>query len=85
MLLTITAVVFGILGLVLGAGGTQLVILGGSPYFLLAAWLSWPRPFSYTSSVQKLFGSTGSSSSRASSGPSWKSGSTGGSSGRAAA
>lgn len=36
MLLIITAVVFGILGLVLGAGGIQLLILGGSPYFLLA-------------------------------------------------
>jgi len=36
MFLIVTAVVFGILGLVLGAGGIQLLTLGGSPYFLLA-------------------------------------------------
>ena len=36
MFLIVTAVIFGLLGLVLGAGGIQLLILGGSPYFLLA-------------------------------------------------
>lgn len=36
MFLTITAVIFGVLGLVLGVGGAQLVLLGGSPYFLIA-------------------------------------------------
>lgn len=36
MLVTITAVAFGILGLVLAGGGTQLALLGGSLYYLLA-------------------------------------------------
>jgi quinoprotein glucose dehydrogenase len=36
MLLTITVVIFGVLGLVLGIGGTQLLLLGGSAYFLIA-------------------------------------------------
>lgn len=36
MAITLTALVFGLLGLVLGIGGGQLLILGGSPYYLAA-------------------------------------------------
>ncbi|MGL3605152.1 glucose/quinate/shikimate family membrane-bound PQQ-dependent dehydrogenase [Rhizobium sp. G187] len=36
MLLTLTAVVFGLLGLVLGGGGAQLLLLGGSAYYFIA-------------------------------------------------
>ncbi len=36
MFLTITVGIFGVLGLVLGIGGTQLLLLGGSAYYLIA-------------------------------------------------
>lgn len=36
MAITLTALVFGLLGLVLGIGGGQLLIIGGSPYYLAA-------------------------------------------------
>ncbi|SMC58593.1 glucose/quinate/shikimate family membrane-bound PQQ-dependent dehydrogenase [Rhizobium sp. RU36D] len=36
MAIILTALVFGLLGLVLGIGGGQLVMLGGSPYYLVA-------------------------------------------------
>ncbi|UJW74106.1 glucose/quinate/shikimate family membrane-bound PQQ-dependent dehydrogenase [Rhizobium sp. SL42] len=36
MLITITAIIFGVLGLVLAVGGGQLLLLGGSLYYLVA-------------------------------------------------
>ncbi len=36
MLITITAIIFGVLGLVLAVGGGQLLMLGGSLYYLIA-------------------------------------------------
>lgn len=36
MLIVLTAIVFAVIGLVLGAGGTRLLLLGGSPYYLIA-------------------------------------------------
>ncbi|MBB4006118.1 glucose/quinate/shikimate family membrane-bound PQQ-dependent dehydrogenase [Allorhizobium taibaishanense] len=38
MVLTLTAVVFAILGLVLGGGGGYLLSLGGSPFYLIAGF-----------------------------------------------
>ncbi len=36
MLIVLTAIVFAVIGLALGAGGTRLLLLGGSPYYLVA-------------------------------------------------
>ncbi|PDT85649.1 glucose/quinate/shikimate family membrane-bound PQQ-dependent dehydrogenase [Sinorhizobium sp. BJ1] len=35
MLIVLTALLFALIGLALGAGGTRLVLLGGSPYYLI--------------------------------------------------
>ncbi|AEH77920.1 probabable glucose dehydrogenase (pyrroloquinoline- quinone) protein [Sinorhizobium meliloti SM11] len=36
MVIVLTAVVFAVIGLALGGGGTRLLLLGGSPYYLIA-------------------------------------------------
>ncbi|MCA1403426.1 hypothetical protein I6F26_02265 [Ensifer sp. IC3342] len=36
MLIALTATLFALIGLVIGAGGIRLLMLGGSPYYLIA-------------------------------------------------
>ncbi|WEX78334.1 glucose/quinate/shikimate family membrane-bound PQQ-dependent dehydrogenase [Sinorhizobium numidicum] len=36
MVIVLTAILFALIGLAIGAGGAQLVMLGGSPYYLIA-------------------------------------------------